>query len=385
MKRKLYTFLLFFIISKSWSQSFNDSLSNTSLDYFSLGLFFDQDLLVHPLGVDEDRNYTMGLGFHFGSSRLRDSWITAPIKWMSSKLFVNSLHQDLELIDRNPFTYSLIFANGSFTPDDLASSEILFSDRPYGSITYLQQNLSRVDISNFKLHNSSFIIGVLGSYISREVQTEIHSWYNEGDTKNPRRPRGWHHQISNSIEPTFLITRSTDYLITKNALKNQNFNKVMGEIKHGWKYSLGYYTGFQYGMGFRFGLLNPNNWIYDINPLSNSNKAVSGSTKRQVIKSNKPEFYLLGGFRPIFVLYNALLNGQFKRSVHTINFQDTKHFLLEWDIGVAGRIPLFSNSILDIKWKIFSGRTAEFMLAGISPRSHYWGGIDLSFSHFKIK
>jgi Uncharacterized protein conserved in bacteria (DUF2219). len=350
--------------------------------YNSYALFTEQDAFVHPLRLDEDRNYTMGIGFFFGSNKLRQSWLMAPVKWISAQLFIHTLHQRIEAEDDKPFTYSLMLANGSFTPDNLAAPSVITNDRPYGNITYIQQNLTRVNASMTRKYAFSFIIGLLGSYVSREVKTEIHSWYNENDTKYPRTPRGWNHQISNGGGLTVALTRSNELLLTKKALKNERLGKFNVELKHGWKYSVGYYTAAQYGFGMRLGWLDPANWTFDLNPLSNSNKFVK---ENEISKRYKGEFYLIAGARPVFMLYNALLNGQFRKSDHSISFQNTRHFLFEWDLGAGGRIPFSQNTVLDIRLKMLSGRTPEFKLRGREPRTHYWGSIELILTHFNNK
>lgn len=85
----------------------------------------------------------------------------------------------------------------------------------------------------------------------------------------------------------------------------------------------------------------------------------------------------------LLMLYNALLNGQFQKSDHTIDFYHTRHIFFQWDLGVAGKIPLGSDAALDLRWRVLSGRTAEFKLPGRDPRTHYWGGFDIVYSHFK--
>ncbi|OQP63079.1 hypothetical protein A3860_03655 [Niastella vici] len=93
------------------------------------------------------------------------------------------------------------------------------------------------------------------------------------------------------------------------------------------------------------------------------------------------ELYTFGSLRPQFTLYNALLNGQFRKSAHTIDFHDMRHLILEFDGGVAVSIPIQKRNLLEFKLRL-SGRSPEFKLPKRLPRWHYWGGLELSFSHY---
>jgi len=383
MRKSIFAIALIMFYSPGHSQiSYRDS----ALHYTSIGIFGDQDLFVDFLNLDEDRNYTMGVGFFYSSDCLRKSWMTLPIRWISKTLYPK-LDPAYQQAERKPFTYALMLANGTFTPDDLRSYDVIPNDRPYGNVTSFQQTVNRVvedrnGSGKFVKHSASFGIGLIGTQISRIVQSKIHSWFNENDTKPPYTPRGWPHQVSNGGELTFLLTRSSEKLLTTKNVLNDRSSMWFGEIKHGWKYSVGYYTGVEYDVNMRIGLLDPNNWTYDMNPLNDHNKDAR-SVPWMYQKQTKPEVYLVAGGRPVFMLYNALLNGQFRKSDLTIDFYHTRHIFFQWDLGIAGKIPLGSNAALDLKWRVLSGRTAEFKLPGRDPRTHYWGGFDIVYSHFK--
>jgi hypothetical protein len=92
------------------------------------------------------------------------------------------------------------------------------------------------------------------------------------------------------------------------------------------------------------------------------------------------ELYTFGSLRPVFILYDALLNGQFRKSEHTIGFNDMRHLILEFDGGVAISIPIQKRNLLELKLRL-SGLSPEFKLANRPPSWHYWGGLHLAFSH----
>ena len=106
---------------------------------YSIGVYYDQDYTLEMIGLkslNEDRNYTMGLGFHFSHPELKRLFLFEPLYFVNrlfGKKFINDRHNFLGNVQN-----SLMLANGSFTPDSLAADYVIYNDRPYGSLTYLQ-------------------------------------------------------------------------------------------------------------------------------------------------------------------------------------------------------------------------------------------------------
>jgi hypothetical protein len=354
------------------------------LRYHASGIFYDQDYTLEMIGLkklNEDRNYTLGIGFYYSDPSLSRSFLMKPHVWLN-RVFGKAYLNESSSIP------GLLFANGSFTPDSLPAAYVIANDRPYGALTYMQTLMTYVDNEAFKSYTSSLSIGVIGTYVSREVQTAIHKAMNENDTKAPRTPRGWNNQVSTSGEPTLSYSFKKESLLTKKYIREQSATSVTApEVKNSWQYSVGYYTYVNYGFDFRFGKIDPRHWTYVANPLSQSDKLVfSDSLMQQGLRSpdyfERPktfELYLFGSVRPTFVLYNALLNGQFRKSVHVLNFQEMKHLVLEFNGGVGTTVPFTGKTTLELRFKL-SGRSPEFELPGRPPRWHYWGGIDLLIS-----
>ena len=352
--------------------------------YRAYGIFYDQDYTLEMIGLkslNEDRNYTMGLGLYYSDPSLAKSFLLKPHSWLN-RIFGKPYLNESAAIP------AIMIANGSFTPDSLPASYIIRNDRPYGSLTYLQTITSYVDNDELKSYTSMLSIGVIGTQISREVQTAIHRIMNDDDTKAPRTPRGWFNQVSNGGELTLSYAFKKEALLTKKHVREQLQTSVHAfELKNSWQYSLGYYTGANYALEFRAGKVDPRNWTYMVNPLSQSDKMqFSDSVMQQGMMSpdyfDRPrsfELYFFGSARPTFILYNALLNGQFRKSPHTLNFQQMKHLLFEFDGGVATTLPLSKRKVAELKFKV-SGRSPEFKLPGRPPRWHYWGGLDLLIS-----
>lgn len=361
-------------------------IEDRSASCWGIAVHYDQDYTLEQLGLkslNEDRNYTMGLGIVITSPGLKNCFFFAPHRLLNQ-------HFNRRLLNANEkITYSFMIANGSFTPDSLPASYIIRNDRPYSSLTYLQTVTSAVDPEKFRQYITTFSVGIIGTNISREIQTSIHKSMNENDTKDPRTPKGWANQISNGGELTLAYTVEEERLLTKKQVREEKQTAFTGlELKHSWKYSLGYYTNINYAFNFRLGRIDPRNWTYRVNVLGSSNEITPENANSSLKVATTPyyekkkafELYTFGSLRPLFTLYNTLLNGQFRKSAHTIDFHDMRHLILEFDGGVAISIPVQKRNLLEFKLRL-SGRSPEFKLPNRPPRWHYWGGLDLVFSH----
>lgn len=346
------------------------------------GIFYDQDYTLEQLHIplNEDRNYTMGLGILVSHTTLKNWCLFTPHYFLNNvfgKSFLNDKHNRLP-----ENANAIMLGNGSFTPDSLPAGYVIKNDRPYGSITYLQTVTSSVNTMIYARATSTFTFGIIGSGVSKCIQTAIHEAMNENDTKAPRTPKGWHNQVSNGGELTLGYSFEKEKLITDKAVREKKQTSRFGiELKHGYRYSIGYYTMANYGFHFRFGKIDPRNWPYRVNSLGSSDKDAAAVDKVTYGEKDKTfECYVFGSLRPTFTLYNALLNGQFRKSEHTINFQDTRHLTLEAEGGAAISIPLTRRTLCELKLRVCS-RSPEFKLPARPARFHYWGGIDMVISH----
>lgn len=377
-KRALYTVICGLITTLVWV----DASGQKEDKRWSFEIYYDQDYTLEQLGLkslNEDRNYTMGLGIAFSNDGLKKACILWPHYLLNKVFNKRNLNDRDNRYSEN--SVAMMIANGSFTPDYLPEYNVISNDRPYASITYLQTITTQVDNLKYQQTYSTLSMGLLGTRVSRAIQTTIHEWMNDHDTKDPRTPRGWPNQISNGGEFTATYAWQKEILLTTKAVSDEKKTSVGGiELKHGYGYSIGYYTTANYGLHFRLGQKDPRSWVYKVNALASSNKG-AGNGVDYYRRGKTFQVYLFGSLRPTFVLYNALLNGQFKRSVHTVSFQDTRHFLLESDWGGALHLPVGKRRT-DIALRLrISSRSPEFKLPGRLARFHHWGGIDLVIAH----
>jgi hypothetical protein len=140
---------------------------------------------------------------------------------------------------------------------------------------------------------------------------------------------------------------------------------------------------------FRTGYINPLNWTGEVNSLGDVNSfdltALPASDPMsqfllQKRKEQQCEAYFFGVIRPKFMLYNALLNGQFAYSPHVLDFLEAKHCILEFDAGMGFTIPCKGKTkAFNLKIR-FSGRSPEIKFPTRPTRWHYWLGIELYHS-----
>ncbi len=342
----------------------------------SFGLYVDQDYFVNTLDLNEDRNYTMGGGIVISTPGLYKNPAAWPLKGLLS-LFNKGDYFDPESLDpiydpAHIFSPTLVIVGSGFTADSMRAAEPLFDDRPYASIFGYSMQFGRLDKEKLMFRSVSLTLGALGLNVSKEFQTWVHvNAFGGTDTKDPVIPKGWHNQISQGGEPTLLFHHRTRKLYMQ---------KRIGQ-KDGWAFEasgtldwfLGYYTMATAYPSVRLGRVLKYNWVHDQQALAAIDKdpvPLGGAGRGG-------EIYLYGSAKPILMGYNALLNGQFRSSVHTFSFSEINHVLFEWSYGIGFFIP-FKKEHRGIRGNVgAAGRSSEYN----SPRSraHHWGSINLIY------
>ncbi|OJV54234.1 MAG: hypothetical protein BGO31_12855 [Bacteroidetes bacterium 43-16] len=342
--------------------------------------YTDEDfnpLLLFPKASDQ--NYTMGLGFGFSSLKFKSWFVFKPITTLDNLIIGKKITRGFSTTELAP---SISINGAAFTPDSLRAVDPVPNDRPYAFLLALSTKRGYIDNDRDIVYKTELNIGAFGLDIGKWVQTGIHKSMNDNNTKNPYNPEGWHNQIGKGFAPTFLYALGIDKLIESQSI-NARSNRSYFDMKLGGAGSMGYYTQLQAAASFRFGLLDSRNWVRDFNPLGNMNKGL-GRKNRNLLASQSQkqqfEIYMFAAGRPTFMAYNAMLNGTILgNSIHTLSWKETRHFIMEWNTGIATHIPLNDrNCALDVSWIINAGRTSEINTD--LARAHYWGGIYLAAS-----
>lgn len=322
-------------------------------------IILENDVLAQ-LGHNQDRNYTGGLVFSASGRFIPALHLDAPLRLLDKLSGVGKRHKDATQL-----LHTLTFAGTGFTPDRLNTADIVLGDRPYGSIVALAVSKTSVEKAlRRSAWTSQFAVGMLGLDIAGNVQTDIHQALRRRSGKEtPYDPLGWHNQISDGGEPTAMYRVGYQRLLAGDE-SGKDIRKHF-QLTGGAEGSVGYYTNAAVGATGRLGWFNSDFWEF----VSNT----TGFVAQKADNEGTPpiDAFLFGAIRPKLVLYNALLEGQFKNSAYTVY---PERVLAEWDFGAAITVkPLH----LHFMWNAYAGRTAEFVTD--APRTHTWGSYTLSF------
>ena len=327
----------------------------------------DQDFFLPPL--NEDRNYTLGLSLGARGRWIHDLRLDAPLDFLDEHLGPNTLRAWLQTEGRGTdlraaanvvdHDWRLALLGSGFTPDRLGTTEIVRNDRPYASLVVL--SLSHVSRASWRdvAVRTRLVLGALGLPIAEKLQTAIHQGMRNGGT-TPVDPLGWHHQISDGGEPTALYDVS--------GLWQLHRNRVFDLVLDGGA-TTGYYTQLNAGASLRIGHPLGDPLMTDGNSMQFISIAGDGKKKAEPRRFG---LWLQLDARGRIMGYNALLQGQFRDSDHTLAHRDVETFLFEPEASVVLAL-----------W----GLTASYKVAARSPehhlderRWHYWGGLTLGYT-----
>lgn len=315
-----------------------------------VGIVVEQDLFVP--GRNQDRNYTGGLGFTTSGSFLRSVPVYSLMSLADSR-FASAP------ADRQ--RWGMLLAASGFTPDDLNTVEPVRDDRPYASLLVLGAQRTYASDDAPSAWRTELVVGLLGLRLAEDVQTWIHQELRSRSGEiTPYDPLGWSNQISDGGEPTALY-RATYLRQTHGDFQPAGFGFDLSIQAGG---SAGYYTNVHAGSDVRIGWRQSEFWEFNSGSLNSLQQRAGSGTGR--------ELFFFASLRPRLVLYNALLQGQFKSSAHTLDSDELRRGVLEFESGLSGALPVGGVTIGGT-WIVRAGRTAEF--TGVNERTHHWGSL----------
>ncbi len=308
-----------------------------------LGIYSDQDLLL-PL-VNEDRDYTMGLGIEVFEEDDGFYPFETPLKQVGRWFAIRDVDHRVRR--------SYLLGSVNYTPDDLSAEAPLRDDRPYASVLYLANK--RVLADRRQAIGVELQVGLLGTYVAREIQRRLHrAWRDATGDAEPVDPRGWGNQISHGGEPTLrLRVAHSRYLAGQPGRWD-----LAGTLD----LSLGYQTNASAGLALRAGLLGSPFWSLPYDPINRGNF---------VPAFGDDELYLWGALRGRAVAYDALLQGQFRDSPVTYGGEDLRRLVLDAGLGVTG-------SWRGVQLTVAANLKTAELARGQGDRTHWWGGIYLT-------
>lgn len=442
MKRTFNNILLVFLFVIHLSAS-AQTLGNFILPEHnsqSFSIYFDNDYLTESVfkGLNEDRNYTMGLGLAYSSTALNKTFIFAPNQLIGRILGIRDpywLVQNPRKFKKrsnkkyNPFLVrfpaTIVLAGTAFTPDNLGEDIVITEDRPYSSLIFLSTRSHWLNIKSNTYHQISLDFGFFGLNLAREVQTYIHQRiFNGTEVDEPVIPQGWGLQISQGGEPTVAAKYEIQKLI--GSFRRCGGKKTWADWKIGAAASLGYNTFASGHIKARIGFLNPGTWTYSQEPLGLAMNAdlekknldqdlMDGlqkeiESKKEVVnlkkkiqdpltfkkqkelkqrknkKESQPstyiynrrrgEFFLFASLKGFAVANNVHLQGQFKESAYTLSASEIRRFILEGFSGIGYKIPITCSGQYSIVGNAgIHWRTEEYYKPLASR--HVWGTINL--------
>jgi hypothetical protein len=316
-------------------------------------IYLDQDMF----GLNnEDRDYTMGLGFEYfydepsSKTPLLQS-LHHYLKTTLTPTYQSLLHIPKELSVQA--MRSFMFGTIAYTPDKLSQTAKIVTDRPYASLLFLADK--RVEYNaNFAL-GTELQVGILGTNIARTTQTWFHKQYRSlANSSEPVEPKGWDNQISDGGELTARFKMSYTRLIYEDPTRY--------DLAYMTSLSLGYQTNVSLGVSGRFGKIKSDFWSLPFNPINRGTFIPSFADD---------ELYVWGAYKAIVVGYDALLQGQFRNSSVEFDYEQLQTIVHESAIG--------ATAVYD-GWQItatLNRKSAE--LKAPANRTHFWGGIYLIF------
>jgi hypothetical protein len=361
--------LLFIIlyIPLLYSQSENAQ----AYEFKSILIGTDQDMFAP---YNEDRNYTMGfeIGLVLNESMEKSPWFVLPkVRQGIDYIFgLKKLYQKSDAA--NIYLSSMNLLGSGFTPENLTLSGVDTTDRPYGSIlalgstriTAFNEEASNPFVSRYTI-STAFYIGILGLDVAKEVQSHIHEnqWF--GSTRPV--PRGWDNQISDGGEPTLLYNVAIlSPLVEIDHPEREEFHLFQSVLEMGTQ--VGYYTNVSAGLQTRIGFHNTPYWMSSGNLINVSQAPVEDLNKKSWFK-----WFIYTNLRARYVLYNALLQGQFKENVYDLDRSEIIPFVFELELGVSLQ---FWNKVT-LLYKPIVMRTEEYKGAN---RNHIWGHLSIAYN-----
>ena len=246
-----------------------------------------------------------------------------------------------------------------FTPQDLASHDVVYGDRPYASLFFLSAGRRYVSTDTEVAYNSSFTVGIMGLHAARSVQHALHSL--TGSTQ----PQGWGHQVSAGGEPTLRYQTARQALLTEFGQGTWH-----GDSKWTVAGSIGTVTEASLAFNARWGRIESPWWAFT--PEQTMYVQETQPIPPPLGLDSQSEIFVFAGARAKLRVYNAFLQGQFRHSDLTYGESDLNKTLAEVWAGV--------------EWRTSSGWAVQYLARWESPelrwgsgsRSFTWGSIEIS-------
>lgn len=322
----------------------------------------DNDGLPNAGNTFRDDNYSAGMALSLSGRVVRDLRLTAPLDGLD-RLTRVSRRRDAPGAST---AHTVTLVGAAYTPNDLVTPAPQPDDRPFASLIGLTVRRTIVAADREQTWTSDLTVGALGLSAAQDIQTLLHRtrrWMTGSPA--PPDPRGWPNQIANGGEPTARYRVRYDRRV---AGARASDGAKRWQVTGGVEGSLGFETNAAATLAVRAGWFSSEFWEAATGILSPALGRQPGAGRARW------EAFVFGAARPRVVVYNALLQGQFRESVHTVR---PRRVVGEWEGGVGLAAPLGGYHLL-ITIGLAQGRTTEWVGERATPST--WGTVGITVS-----
>jgi Uncharacterized protein conserved in bacteria (DUF2219) len=262
---------------------------------------------------------------------------------------------------RSEWGSSHAFAAGLlvFTPRALAAHGIAIGDRPYASEFFVSAGRRYTSADAVVAYDTSLTVGVLGLSAAASVQRALHR------LTSSTQPQGWSHQISAGGEPT------ARYSAARQALFAQyGGSACRGDSKWTVAASVGTVTEASVAVNARFGRVRSPWWAFA--PEENTYVQETQPAAPPLAVGAPPEVFAFVGARAKVRVYDAFLEGQFRRSDLTYGEGDLNQVIGEVWTGLELRTSSGWAVQYLARWE------SPELRRGVGSRSMVWGSFQVS-------
>lgn len=329
--------------------------------FAGVGLVHDNDNLPHPGNTLRDDNYSAAYEFRLNGRIVEALGLAAPLEGFDWLTRADRVHARGRRRFHSAQAIGIIY-----TPDRLDTAAVQTDDRPYASL--MAVTVTRTSILGAALDrewSTAVSVGMLGLELPGEAQRLLHRtrrWMTGQPV--PPDPLGWGNQISAGGEPTALYRAGyRQRLAGDGGAGRRKHWEVLGGVTG----EAGYVVSASADVAARVGLFTSEFWEFA--------RGVGGAAMGQQAPvaggEHRWDLMLFALLRPRAVAYDALLQGQFRRSVFTVPL---RHGWLEWEGGLGGSIPIGTHQ-LQVVVQLAQGRTADYV--GPKADAYTWGTVGL--------
>lgn len=271
-----------------------------------------------------DRDYTGGMSLTLAGRRAA-TWPVSvdPVLGIINNVFGMQAENHAAGIYQ---MHSLQLGIAAFTPRNITVSDITPGDRPYAGLIFIANSRLTLDANNpDRAHQTTLIVGVLGSSLLPEVQNVSHRAMGSGE------PQGWDHQISKGGEATFRYSYAAQHLLASGASGNHRY-----EIKPSLELGAGFITDANISLSARWGKISTPWWSFSPDRAEYFSQPSTGLAREQL--AGKRELYAWAGAKLKVRPYNAFLQGQLRDSDLSYGFDEIRPVVMEAWLGVTGQV-----------------------------------------------